>query len=131
MKSGPLGPAGKLSSRMTCEWFTGGFHLVCRGEEHGPTGNRTFLNIKGYDQQSKSYTEYSISNSGESEYDTGGSMLGNKRIFVLDQEEGGKHTKIRYTEEQISPTLFTYRAEVSINNGKWLAIAEGKYVKVK
>ena len=45
-KGGPFGPAGKLSSTTTCEWFAGGFHLVCRGEEKGPTGTRTFLNIR-------------------------------------------------------------------------------------
>lgn len=30
-KGGPFGPAGKLSSTATCEWFAGGFQLVCRG----------------------------------------------------------------------------------------------------
>lgn len=39
-KGGPFGPAGKLSSTTTCEWFAGGFQLVCRGEERGPTGKR-------------------------------------------------------------------------------------------
>jgi hypothetical protein len=130
-KSGPLGPGGKLSSSMTCEWFAGEFHLICRGEEHGPTGKRAFLNIKGYDELSKTYTEYSVSDLGESEYNTNGSMDGNKRIFVVDQDVGGKRIKIRYIEEQVSPTLFTYQAEASIDNGPWSAIAKGKYVKVK
>src|SRR5215831_731178 len=49
-KAGPFGPAGKLSSTTTCEWFAGGFHLVCRGEESGPTGKRTFLKIRAYDE---------------------------------------------------------------------------------
>jgi hypothetical protein len=39
-KAGPFGPAGKLSSEQTCEWFKGDFQVVCRGEEHGPTGTR-------------------------------------------------------------------------------------------
>jgi len=56
-KGGPFGPAGKLSSTMTCDWFAGGFHLVCRGEERGPTGTRTFLNILAYDEKAKAYTE--------------------------------------------------------------------------
>lgn len=57
-KGGPFGAAGKLSSTMTCDWFAGGFHLVCRGEERGPTGKRTFLNILAYDEKAKAYTEY-------------------------------------------------------------------------
>lgn len=130
-KSGPFGPAGKLSSTMTCEWFAGGFHLVCRGEETGPTGKRTFLNIKTYDEKTKAYTEYGISNFGESEYTTGGSIIGNKRTFVIDSDAGGKPIKLRYVEVQESQTLFTYQAEASINGGPWTEIAEGKITKVK
>lgn len=130
-KSGPLGPAGKLSSTMTCDWFAGGFHLVCRGEESGPTGKRTFLNIKAYDEKTKAYTEYGISNFGESEYNTGGSIVGNKRTFVIDNDVEGKPIKLRYVEVQESPTLFTYQAEASIDGGPWTVIAEGKVTKVK
>jgi len=132
-KGGPFGPAGKLSSTMTCDWFAGGFHLVCRGEERGPTGKRTFLNILAYDEKAKAYTEYGISSLGESEYSTGGSIVGNKRTFVKDLDSGveGKHTKLTYTEVQMSPTLYTYQAEASINGGPSTVIAEGKITKVR
>jgi hypothetical protein len=132
-KGGPFGPAGKLSSTMTCDWFAGGFHLVCRGEERGPTGKRTFLNILAYDEKAKAYTEYGISSLGESEYSTGGSIVGNKRTFVKDLDSGveGKHTKLTYTEVQVSPTLYTYQAEASINGGPSTVIAEGKITKIK
>ena len=132
-KGGPFGPAGKLSSTMTCDWFAGGFHLVCRGEERGPTGKRTFLNILAYDEKAKAYTEYGISSLGESEYSTGGSIVGNKRTFVkdLDSDVEGKRTKLTYTELQVSPTLYTYQAEASINGGPSTVIAEGKITKVR
>lgn len=71
-KGGPFGPAGKLSSSISCEKFAGSFQVVCRGEERGPTGKRTFLNILAYDEKAKAYTEYGISSFGESEYSTGG-----------------------------------------------------------
>jgi len=132
-KGGPFGPAGKLSSTITCDWFAGGFHLECRGEERGPTGKRTFLNILTYDEKAKAYTEYGISSLGESEYSTGGSIVGNKRTFVKDLDSGveGKPTKLRYIEVQVSPTSYTYQAEASINRGPWTVIAEGKVTKVK
>jgi uncharacterized protein DUF1579 len=130
-KGGPFGPAGKLSSTTTCEWFAGGFQLVCRGEQGGPTGKRTFLNIRSYDETAKSYTEYGISNFGESEYTTGGSIVGNKKTFVMNSEMEGKPVKMRYTEVQVSPTLFTYQAEASVDGGPWTMIAEGKVTKVK
>jgi hypothetical protein len=132
-KGGPFGPAGKLSSTITCDWFAGGFHLVCRGEERGPTGKRAFLNILAYDEKAKAYTEYGISSLGESEYSTGGSIVGNKRTFVkdLDGDAKGKVTKLRYTEEQVAPTFCTYQAEVSKDGGPWTVIAEGKITKIK
>jgi Protein of unknown function (DUF1579) len=130
-KSGPFGSAGKLSSTMTCDWFAGDFHLVCRGEERGPTGKRTFLNILAYDEKAKAYTEYGIGSLGEREYSTGGSIVGNKRTFVLDSDVEGKPTKLRYIEVQVSPTFYTYQAEASIDRGPWTVIAEGKVTKVR
>jgi hypothetical protein len=130
-KSGPFGPAGKLSSTTTCEWFAGGFQLVCRGQETGPTGTRTFLNIRAYDEKAKAYTEYGISNFGDTEYNTGGTIVGNERSFVFDIDVGGKPTRLRYVEVQMSPTLFTYRAEASTNGEPWTVIAEGKVTRVK
>jgi Protein of unknown function (DUF1579) len=132
-KSGPFGPAGKLSSTMSCDWFAGGFHLVCHGEERGPTGTRTFLNILTYDEKAKAYTEYGISSLGDSEYSTAGSIAGNKRTFVkdLDSDGEGRPTKLRYIEVQVSPTLYTYQAEASIDGGPWAMIAEGKVTKVR
>lgn len=132
-KGGPFGAAGKLSSTTTCEWFGGGFHLVCRGEEKGPTGTRKFLNIRAYDERAKAYTDYGISSFGESEYSTGGSFVGNKLTFVkdLDNDLEGKSTKLKYTEVQVSPTFYTYRAEVSKDGGPWTVIAEGKIAKVR
>lgn len=130
-KGGPFGPAGKLSSTMTCDWFTGGFQVVCRGEETGPTGKRAFLNLLSYDQEKKAYTQYSISSFGESEYDQGGSFVGNKLTFVMDGEDGGKPARIRYTEVHVSPDLYTYQAEAATGGGPWVTIAEGKIARVK
>ena len=36
----------------------------CWGEEMGPTGKRTFLNIPDYDKKVRAYTEYGISSLG-------------------------------------------------------------------
>src|SRR5262245_8043743 len=129
-KGGPFGSPGKLSSTTTCEWFTGGFQLVCRGEETGPTGTRKFLNVRAYDETAKAYTEYGISSFGEAEYNTGGSIVGNKRTFVMNIEADGKPVKLRYTEVQVSPTLFTYQAEASVDGGSWTVMAEGRVTNV-
>jgi len=130
-RDGPFGPGGKLSSHQSCEWFTGGFHVVCRGEEKGPTGTRAFLNILSYDQEKKAYVEYSVSSFGESEYDRGGTFGAGKLTFVMDGNAGGKPAKLRYTEVHVSPVLYTYQAEAAVGGGPWMMIAEGKITKVK
>ena len=130
-KASALGPAGKLSSKMTCEWFAGGFEIICRGEETGPTGRREFLNILSYDEKTKSYTEYSISSLGESEYDLGVSIVDNRLTYISDVSEEEKTVKIRYTEDHSSPSFLTYKAEAAINGGPWTTVAEGKITKVK
>ena len=59
------------------------------------------------------------------------SIVGNKQSFVFDIDAEGKPTKLRYVEVQVSPTLFTYQAEASIDGGPWTVIAEGKVTKVR
>jgi hypothetical protein len=130
-KGGPFGAAGKLSSRMTCKWFTGGFHVVCQGEETGPTGTRAFLNILGYDADAKAYTQHSISSFGESEDDRGGSLVGDRLTYLLGGDAGGKSPRIRYTEVRVSPVLYTYQAEAAVGGKPWTMIAQGKITKVK
>ncbi|MBI1212360.1 MAG: DUF1579 domain-containing protein [Alphaproteobacteria bacterium] len=130
-KGGPFGPPGALSSKFTCERFDGGFQVVCRGEEHGPTGSQKFLNIKSYDDTAKSYSEYSISSLGSSEYATGGSIVGNKLTYIREIGDAKEPVKIRYSEEYLSPMLLAYKAEASVKGGPWRLIAEGKIKKIK
>jgi len=130
-KGGPFGAAGKLASKMTCTWFAGGFQVVCRGEEMGPSGKRGFLNILSYDEQKKAYTEYSISSMGESEYDQNGSLIGRELTFLVDQDVRGKSAKFRYTEDHVSSVRMTYRAEVSVGGAPWSELAEGEIRRVK
>jgi len=130
-KGGPFGPAGKLSSRMTCNWFSGGFQVICRGEETGPTGKRAFLNILSYDRKTRTYTEYAISSLGDSEYDRGGTLVDGKLTYILKEDSGRKSARIRYTEVHVSPVLLTYRAEASRGTEPWRLIAEGRIARVK
>jgi hypothetical protein len=97
-KGGPFGRAGKLSSHMDCDWFAGKFQVICRGEETGPTGTRSFLNILAYDEAAKAYTEYSISNRGEAEYDRAGTLVGDRLTYIVSEQAGGKPVRFRYTE---------------------------------
>ena len=130
--AGPFGEAGALSSHMTCDWFAGGFQMVCNGEETGPTGTRGFLNIKGYDGAARAYTEYSISSRGESEYSQGGSLVGDTLTWLLEQDAGGgRRARIRYTEVHVSPVRMTYQAEISVDGQPWSTLAQGEIARVR
>lgn len=131
-KGGPFGAAGKLSSKMTCDWFAGGYQVVCRGDETGPTGKRAFLDILSYDDKTKTYSEYSVSSLGDTEYDQGGTITGNEVRYVITQPApGGKSLKIRYTEMRLSPSRMSYRTEASLGGAPWSEIAEGTISKDK
>jgi hypothetical protein len=48
----------------TCEWFSGGFHLICRSDAAGAGGAVKGQSIIGYDPEGKIYTFYFISSTG-------------------------------------------------------------------
>jgi hypothetical protein len=129
-KASSFGPAGKFSSTDTCEWFVGGFHVVCRGEGTGPAGKRTALDILAYDAEAKAYTYYGISSLGENG-GAKGSLTGSTWTWLWDGKAAGKPVKYRYTEVQVSPTAYTFKAEESVAGGPWTVIEEGKATKVK
>jgi hypothetical protein len=53
-----------MSGTDVCEWFMGGFHLVCHGEGHSAAGDMKNIGILGYDSERQRYTYYGIDNSG-------------------------------------------------------------------
>jgi len=130
VKAGPFGPAGKFSGTDTCEWFAGGFHLVCRGEGTSPEGKRTGLSILAYDAEAKAYTYYGISSFGESDA-AKGSLTGSTWTWLWDGKAAGKPAKFREIEEQVSPTSQTFKIEYSVAGGPWTVVMEGKSTKVK
>jgi len=130
VKAGPFGPAGKFSGTDTCEWFAGGFHLVCRGEGTSPEGKRTGLSILAYDAEAKAYTYYGISSFGESDA-AKGSLTGSTWTWLWDGKAAGKPAKYRITQVEVSPTSYTFGIENSVAGGPWTVLMEGKFTKIK
>src|SRR5580765_5828933 len=56
LKPSPFMPGGKINSQDTCEWFDGGFAVVCHYNGIGPLGATKGLGILGYDAEEKMYT---------------------------------------------------------------------------
>ena len=53
VKANPFMPEGTFSAADTCEWFEGGFAVVCRSEGKGPAGPAKSLAIMGYSTEEK------------------------------------------------------------------------------
>jgi len=130
IKAGLFFPSGKYSVTGSCDWFAGGFHVVCRSEGTGPAGTRTELSILAYDAEAKTYTYHGISSFGDSN-SSKGSVVGNTWTYLWDSKAAGRLARFRYTEVHVSPTVYTFKLENAVAGGPWTVIEEGKATKIK
>jgi hypothetical protein len=128
-KPNPLFPGGKYSATMTGEWFEGNFHVVCRYKWTGAMGPYTELNIIGYDAAASSYYIYVIDGFGGNQVFMG-TMTGNVWTYVSDMKVEGKPAKFRWTIIEVSPTIITWKSEISIAGGPWILAGEAKANKI-
>jgi hypothetical protein len=128
-KPGAFGPAGKFSGTETCEWFAGGFQVVCHASSSGPTGRSTGQSIYAYDPETKEYTLYGIDSTGFSMF-VKGTLSGNTWTFTWSGTVGGKPAKLRATMET-SPQSLVGRTEASIGSGPMALVAELKETRVR
>jgi hypothetical protein len=121
-------PAGKMTETAKCEWFHGGFSVVCHSTSSGPMGNMHALGILGYSGEEKKYTYYGVDNSGHSEMAMG-TNDGNNWTYTAEEKMGGKTIHGRYTITEVSPTSYTFKYETSEDGQTWNAVMEGKSSK--
>jgi hypothetical protein len=128
IKPSAFGPGGKMTTQDACEWFAGGFQMVCRAEGASPMGKMSSLGILAYNEAEKSYTYYGIDNMGMGELSKG-SKNGKTWTFLSESKAGGQTFKSRYTVVETSPTAYTFKWETSADGNKWDAVMEGKTTK--
>jgi Protein of unknown function (DUF1579) len=129
-KPSPLGPAGKITASENCEWFAGGFQLVCRTKGTGPKGPSTGQSVMGFDQARKAYTFYAISSLGDNIF-ARGQVDGKVWTWTDETTVDGKAMKIRATVTEDTPTAYSFKLEVSVDGGAMMLIEEGKSTKGK
>jgi hypothetical protein len=128
MKPGPYGPGGKMTSQDTCEWFSGGFQLVCRSQGKGPMGPMTSMGVLAYNPQDKAYTYYGIDSMGTSEL-AKGAKSGKTWTFTSKSYMEGQAFNSRYTIVETSPTSYTFKWDTSSDGTKWSTMMEGTTTK--
>ncbi|HEV8129804.1 MAG TPA: DUF1579 family protein [Acidobacteriota bacterium] len=129
MKQSPFGPGGKFTGTETCEWFSGGFFVVCRSEGKGPMGEMKGLGILGYNPEEKKYTYHGIESTMPAAESSTGTVQGKTWNWTGESKMNGKVTKGRYIMKEISPNSYTFKYEISTDGGTWTTVMEGKDTK--
>ena len=129
-KPSPMGPGGKLKARETCEWFPGGFQLVCHSDATNPMGSAKTQSVMGYDPAEKTYTYYAISSVGDNFF-VRGNVSGQVWTWNTENIVNGKPMKIRVTVTEESPTAYSFKMEASFDGGAWAVLEEAKATKAK
>jgi len=130
-KASAMGPAGKMTSTSNCEWFSGGFYIVCSTTGTSPAGPGQSLGILGYSTERQKYTYYGIDNSGMPAEPAYGTVTGNTWVFEGEGKFGGQSYKSRYTITIVSPDEYTYRYELAAGGQAFSLMGEGNAKKVK
>ena len=127
MKPSPMGPGGKFTGSSTCEWFEGGFAVVCRGSGQGPMGASKEIAILSYSPEEKAYTYYGVDSSGMTMATVPkGKVEGKTWTFVDEGTMGGEKYKSRVTLNEVSPTEYSFFMEIQGTDGKWMPLMEAK-----
>ena len=120
MKPGPMGAGGKIHTTDSCDWFEGGFALVCHGEGSNPSGEVKSVGILSYDMDKKAYTYYGLETGHPPAY-----ALGEKTgdTWVYDGEGGGMKTRV--TIKETSSNAYSFTFEISQDGSSWTTVMEG------
>jgi hypothetical protein len=124
------GEAGgeRFTRTENCEWFAGGFHLICRSDVAGAADGVKGQSIIGYDADEKAYTFYFISSTGTA-VSMRGSVSGKVWTWIGDLHVRGGLMKARTTITDQSPTSYTFTMEGSFADGPWIVLEEGRGTK--
>lgn len=128
-KDSSFGPGGRFSGTETCEWFAGGFQVICRSEATGPTGKTAGFSVIAYDPETREYTYYTIDSTGFSAL-ARGTVTGETWTYTWAGTAGGKPAKLRATM-QTAPAFYSGRTEGSMGGGPMTIIADVKSTRVK
>ena len=126
MKENAFGmPPGKFTSTDKCEWFAGGWQVVCHSTGKGVMGPMKGMGILSYNPEDKMYGYYGIDSMGMAEQSKG-KVEGNNWVYTSDEKMGGKTFHGRYSMDTSSPDSYTFKYETSEDGQKWATMMEGK-----
>jgi hypothetical protein len=126
----PISPGGRMTLTQTCDWFSGGFSLVCHTDTSGFMGDIKTLTIITYDPEAKHYTHFELNSVGYAETAVGTYNAG-VWTFVRESKTAGKTFKIRSSIKLPTVDSALMTSELSVDGGPWSPIMELKGNRIK
>lgn len=131
MKPGPMGPGGKTQIDESTEWMEGGYFIVIHSKFNSAAmGSGSGIAFMGYDSREKAYTYDEFNSWGEATHSKG-TVDGDNWTWTSDMKMGSQTMKTRFSMKIVSPTLYTYKFEVSPDGTNWTLVLDGKDTKTK
>ena len=117
---------------MNCDWFSGGFFLVCSSTATSASGETTEnVFIQGYDHTKRAYTWYRYWSNGFSDKAQGW-VRDNTWTWLMEDAQTDEGAQVRWqVAAELSPDVFTYKWEQSVEGQPWKAGQSGKCSKAK
>jgi hypothetical protein len=130
LKPGPMGPGGKMTGTDDCQWFQGGFSVVCHSDGKTPMGPMKSMGIIGYSAEEKVYTYYGTDSMGMNMTSVArGTRQGDTWTYTDESTMGGQKYKSRITLKELSPTKYTFKMEIQGPDGKWAPMMDATSTK--
>jgi len=127
----PFGPAEKLSGKITCEWFSGQFAVVCHVEGKGSvSGEIRRLQVISFRLRTKTYSWYGIDNRGGTWFPTT-AISGDVLTALLEFQANGKTYKVRGTLKGLGSDRNTWVEEYSEDGKVWKAYFHDTATRLK
>lgn len=136
MTAATSSPGGKVTVTETCEWFSGGFSVVCHNQmgvsdlKGMPVTTSDVADLKGlqimtYDADAKAYKDYEFDSYGNNSFATG-TFEGDTFTWRSENKVRGKMVKARVTTKVVSPDSITTKTEALDDDGTWKLLSESK-----
>ena len=127
-KESPMGPAGKVTFTETCEWFQGGFALICRAEGMNPMGPSSSIAVSSYDAEQKAYSYYGVE-ANMPPFMAMGQRDGKVWTYTTKSNMGDVTMTMRVVITEASPTTYRFEMDASTDGSTWTRIIEGTSTK--
>lgn len=129
-RTSPSEEFGKLSGNEKCQWFYGGFAVICQETTEDKNGTSQSIYILTYDANRKQYTVYGTDNLGTVYTGTGKVEYGTWH-WSAEALWGTTKTQMKYTFHPKSGGSRTMSIEIGTDDGSWAELFRVMYTPAK